>query len=294
MALQKCGLNLNSKNKELQPHGTSEFPCAGYESEHTDSIHDFIPWHWHEEFEVIRITKGTMKLKVSSETFHVHTGEIAVINARALHAACGESYCKLQSLVFSPLLITGSMNSAFSLKYVTPVTSCTKFSSVILNGDKELSDIFSAAFEALRNDAFAYEFTVRENLSRIILTVYSKLEPQLYEPHIYQNTSSLRVAEILSFIERHYPEGIMLSDIAKAANISEREALRCFKSITGETPMQYLLKYRLIQSASALTDCRDKNISAIAAECGFDSSAYYAKKFKEFYRCTPREYRQTR
>ena len=30
MALQECRLNLNQKLKELRPHGTLEFPCAGY------------------------------------------------------------------------------------------------------------------------------------------------------------------------------------------------------------------------------------------------------------------------
>jgi Transcriptional regulator containing an amidase domain and an AraC-type DNA-binding HTH domain len=83
-----------------------------------------------------------------------------------------------------------------------------------------------------------------------------------------------------------------LSNIAEIVNISERETLRCFKKITGESPIQYLLKYRLIRSASVLTEYPDKNISIVAEECGFDSPAYYTKKFKEFYLCSPREYRQ--
>ena len=83
-----------------------------------------------------------------------------------------------------------------------------------------------------------------------------------------------------------------LSNIAEIVNISERETLRCFKKITGESPIQYLLKYRLIRSASVLTEYPDKNISIVAEECGFDSPAYYTKKFKEFYLCSPGEYRQ--
>ena len=293
MALQKCGLNRNSKNKELQPHGSLEFPCAGYESAHTNSICDFIPWHWHEEFEIIRITKGTMKLQVLSEVFTVHTGEIAVINTNMLHCAAGDPYCELQSLVFSPLFITGNMNSAFAVKYITPLTSCAHFSCMLLKKESQpVSDWFSAAFEALKNDVFAYEFIVREQLSHLMLAVYSELKPQLNISPISQNINSVRVAAILSFIEQHYSENITLSNIAETVNISERETLRCFKKITGESPIQYLLKYRLIQSASILTEYPDKNISAVAEECGFDSPAYYAKKFKEFYLCTPREYRQ--
>lgn len=43
MALQECGLNLNKSSKELQPHGSLEFPCAGYASSHTDKQEDIIP-----------------------------------------------------------------------------------------------------------------------------------------------------------------------------------------------------------------------------------------------------------
>ncbi len=293
MALQKCGLNRTSKNKELQPHGSLEFPCAGYESAHTNSIGDFIPWHWHEEFEIIHIVEGSMKLQVLSETFLVQTGETAIINAKALHCASGDPYCKLQSLVFSPLLITGTVNSAFASKYIMPLILCTQFSGIVLkNKKRSVANYFSTAFESLKKDAFAYEFTVREQLSHIMLMVYSELKPGLKDSLVHQDINSVRVATILSFIEQHYPENITLSNIAETVNISERETLRCFKKITGESPIQYLLKYRLIQSASELTEYPDKNISVVAEECGFDSPAYYAKKFKEFYLCTPREYRQ--
>lgn len=292
MALQKCGLNRNNKNKELQPHGSVEFPCAGYESTHTNSISDFIPWHWHEEFEIIHITNGTMKLQVKSETFTVHAGETAVINVNALHCASGNPYCELQSLVFSPLLITGTITSAFAYRYITPLCSCAQFSCVIFKNENQLiSNWFSTAFEALKNDEFAYEFTVREQISHIMLVLYSELKPKLNETPVYQDTASVRVAEILSFIEQHYPENITLSSIAERLHISEREVIRCFRKITGESPIQYLLKYRLIQSATKLTECPDKTITTISEECGFESPAYYAKKFKEFYLCTPREYR---
>lgn len=292
MALQKCGLNRNNKNKELQPHGSLEFPCAGYESTHTDSINDFIPWHWHEEFEIIRITKGAMKLQVLTETFFIHTGEIAFINANTLHCASGAPYCELQSLVFSPLLITGNINSAFAVKYVSPLISCTHFSCFVLkNKNQPVANWFSVAFEALKNDVFAYEFIVREQLSHLILSIYSELKPLLNDSHARQDITSIRVAKILSFIEHHYPENITLSDIAETVNISEREMLRCFKKITGESPIQYLLKYRLIQSASILINYPEKNISLVAEECGFASPAYYTKRFKEFYLYSPREYR---
>ena len=53
MALQDCALNLNRAGRELQPHGMPDFPCAGYSSVYTDSAGDVVPWHWHEDLEVI-------------------------------------------------------------------------------------------------------------------------------------------------------------------------------------------------------------------------------------------------
>ena len=55
MGLKECGLNLSRDNKELKPHGTIDFPCAGYSSSYRDSEDDIIPWHWHPELEILYI-----------------------------------------------------------------------------------------------------------------------------------------------------------------------------------------------------------------------------------------------
>lgn len=115
MSLQKCGLNMNSDLKELQPHGTLDFPCAGYEETYTDRISDEIPWHWHEELEIIYLKKGSLKLQVPSKEYIMNAGELAVINTNVLHYATAMPYCELQSLVFSHLLLTGNNTSVFFL-----------------------------------------------------------------------------------------------------------------------------------------------------------------------------------
>lgn len=32
MALQRCGITVDKTSKELQAHGTADFPCGGYDS----------------------------------------------------------------------------------------------------------------------------------------------------------------------------------------------------------------------------------------------------------------------
>ena len=97
---------------------------------------------------------------------------------------------------------------------------------------------------------------------------------------------------MMAFIHEHYAESITLNEIAASANIGEREALRCFKRSIGESPIQYLLKYRLMQSAHLLATEHQRSLSDIALACGFEAPSYYARQFKRFYQCTPREYRK--
>ena len=96
---------------------------------------------------------------------------------------------------------------------------------------------------------------------------------------------------MLEHIHTHYFEPLQLSDIAQAADLSERECLRCFNRTIGDTPVQYLLKHRLLRSAAMLHSMPSASIAEISAKCGFDHPSYYTKQFRRFYQCTPRDYR---
>lgn len=52
---------------------------------------------------------------------------------------------------------------------------------------------------------------------------------------------------MISFIHEHFQENLDLAQIARAADIGERECLRCFKRAIQTSPLQYLLKYRVTQ-----------------------------------------------
>ena len=47
-----------------------------------------------------------------------------------------------------------------------------------------------------------------------------------------------------------------------------------------------------MQGAEMLLANPSGRISEIATHCGFDSASNFAKMFKRFYNCTPREYRK--
>lgn len=295
MALQECGLNLNRGLKELQPHGSLAFPCAGYSSHHTDKPEDTIPWHWHEELEIVYIESGQMTVKIPSQSFLLKSGDCIVISANVLHSAAAVPECQLHSLVFSPALITGKEEFVFATNYLLPLLSCRAFSAYWIQGEsnRAVAGWFQDAFEALAGDQFGFEFTVRENLSRICLFLYQAFLPQIETQALPLPSDTIRIRKMLSYIHKHFAENLSLADIAKEAGISERECLRCFQKTLQISPIQYLLKYRVMQGAEMLLRDPASRIAEIAALCGFDSQSNFSKMFKRFYNCTPREYKHT-
>lgn len=46
MSLQECTVSTDQDRREVCPHGTIEFPCAGYDSVYSSHAINRIPWHW--------------------------------------------------------------------------------------------------------------------------------------------------------------------------------------------------------------------------------------------------------
>ena len=106
------------------------------------------------------------------------------------------------------------------------------------------------------------------------------------------NQDNLRISKILAYIHKNFADPISVSDIAREAGISERECQRSFQKTIQLPPIQYLLKYRVMRGAELLLANPAASISEIGTLCGFDSQSHFAKMFKRFYNCTPREYRK--
>ena len=94
--------------------------------------------------------------------------------------------------------------------------------------------------------------------------------------------------KIIRFVEEHFSENISLQDAADVVFFNASYCSRFFKKQTGENFSDYLLKVRMQHAAKLLKE--NKKINDISTECGFRSSGYFTKLFKEYYKCTPSEY----
>lgn len=298
MSLNACGIDpavsVSSQRRELLPHGTLEFPCAGYAERYDTAPNRSLPWHWHDDLEIIYVQSGELTIEIPGCQYHLTAGDCIAFNAGVLHSAHTDTACEIRSAVFSPILITGGKETVFARKYLSPLTGCSAFRARVFDHTNEAGAIqqFVRACGALADEPPGYEFQVRACLSEVCLALCRHFAPAFQTEGLAQlRQDEARVQQMLTYIHSNFSHPITLADIACAAGIGQRECLRCFRKTIHIPPMQYLLKYRMMQGADALLTRPADSIAQIAAGCGFDSPSNFSQQFRRFYGCTPRAYR---
>lgn len=294
MALSSCGpVTTDQQGRELVEHGTPLFPVACY---HDNISEADVPWHWHDELEILVVETGTARVAVNGTDYIVKQGEGFFVNSGALHGVWngGTDPCRLQSAVFHPRLVGGSVDSIIWQKYLEPLLSdpcrpCVHFSNT-QEWERDASKAIQEAWQACVSEGEGFEFAVREGLSRLIFLLVKNRPAAEKKPSEKTLRDGERIKVMLQYIQVHYGEELTLAKIARSAVISENECLRCFRSMIGCTPIQYVKQVRIQKAAELLAETNRK-ISDIGAECGFKEMSYFARVFREYKGHTPKEYR---
>ena len=108
-----------------------------------------------------------------------------------------------------------------------------------------------------------YELKVRNELSTLfgILNQFRKNIEETFSLQTPNYRPEKRVQVLLDYIHTHYKDKITIEGLAKKASISKTEVLRCFKSIIGLSPINYLNSYRLQRAAYLLIHSENNNQS---------------------------------
>jgi len=296
-ALQLLDIAVASDLHELTKHGTPLFPCAGYDEDPGKYITGNIPWHWHEEMEIILAVEGDTIVLCGETEYPLHAGEAVFVNCNVLHKlkrARKGVPCRINSLLFTPELVSGFPQSIVQQRYITPLARCSTLSEVLLREDvpwqKEAIRRFQEAFSAFTSDRYGYEIVVQVELMRFLLVLMENLQERVCESDLMQNKDAVRIKQMLGFIHEHYAESLTVAQIAGVSAISESECYRCFRKVLDTSPIDYLLQYR-IRAAAGLLSVTDMSISDICFATGFNSPSYFAKVFRQELLVSPRAYR---
>lgn len=96
------------------------------------------------------------------------------------------------------------------------------------------------------------------------------------------------VVEVLAYLEKHYPEKILASDLARRMHVGRTTLMTEFKKYTGTTVGAYLTHCRLRNAATLLRE--GQTLEYTAERCGFSDGSGLVRSFRRCYGMTPRQY----
>ena len=293
MIKKMTAIRIAADREKEQMHDTPLFPCSVYISDWKKGGIESIPWHWHNEIEMMYIYSGSAIVEYAGEKSILEEGDGFFCNSRVLHKYQINSIrCRVCYLVFDEALISGGIGTIFYQKYLHPIISNSAFPGKFLfrrnKQDREVIKKIMAAFTAAKNEPQGFELDIRYNLGKALIILGD--EQNLSADSCITPTME-RIKEMVDYIHGHYSEPISTCELAEYAGISEREAQRCFSRVFRLTPRQYIQNYRLQVATEMLLET-SQSILEIGIACGFSNPSHFSKAFRLYQGCSPHVFRK--
>lgn len=281
---------------ESVSHGTMRFHLTLHEfsSDPAD------PWrihaHWHKEYELLSIIKGSGVAHVNNRRFDVSSGDILFINSGSLHSLQAEPGIPLDfyAACFGRELLDSYGNDDIRQNYIqSQASGRLLFRDHFRTGEPAWENLHPPMEEIRqlgRKGLSGNELLIKADLLRIWHFLCQYPATSVAPVHRNEDAKILLAKEILQYIQNHYSKNLSLGELATRFHMSEGQFCRFFKSQVNMTAMEYLNFYR-IGIACDLLQSGTTPVSTIALDCGYNNISYFNRMFRKYMHCTPKEYR---
>lgn len=245
--------------------------------------------HIHKDYEICLILEGSLTLITPESVLSLDKNDIFIINPFQSHEIKAGAPVLILSLQVSP--------SFFASYY--PQMEHMEFDVIALKHSEAASDCqLPGRYLLFMANAFYQkeEYHALKCAAAINLLFQALLSTQKH--HVISEkewqasvTRRRRMRKILQYIDNHYTEKLLLSDIAKQENLDLYYLSHFFKECFGITFQDYLTRTRCEQARQLLI-LTDYSLLDISINCGFSDPKYLTNGFRKQYGCSPKEYRQ--
>ena len=248
------------------------------------------PIHWHNSIQILYVLRGSINVNVDTDSFEVLEKEMEIINVDEAH--------RVYSDVDNRVLIF-QIDPSFFEKYYKDINNIFFYTNSTDDGAQEgeeydllrnfLARLLCEAVQKLDD----YDKEVETILIDLLYHLINNFHYLTYErEELKSNTEQLaRYHRISKYIFNNYDSNITLQEIAKKEFLSPHYLSHEIKNATGNSFTDLVNQTRVEESVKLLLDS-DLSISDISDEVGFSHVRYLNKNFKNYYGCTPLQYRK--
>jgi AraC-like DNA-binding protein len=257
-------------------------------------------WHYHPEYELTMILKGSGKRMVGDSLEYFVPGDLVLLGPGLPHTWVSEEPSAAVVIQFSeafiaPLLQYPECGRLRGLLACSSQGLCFPAKEPKVTGGRLSGGIAAGsvgrAIQVLPGCRGARRITA---LLDILQMLADSIHRALASPYFLPSAgrrSEERIGKVFQYIHRHSSEEVPLKKVAALINLSESAFCKFFRRTTGKTFTDYLAEIRIGQACHLLCES-DDTIAGVAYRSGFDSLTYFNRVFLRKKGMRPREFRQ--
>lgn len=244
--------------------------------------------HYHDFFEISIILEGQSEYTIEGETRLLEAGTILLFNPGVYHfEEISEGMANRQIHIgIRRFSIDRFPRDLFPLE--ATIIRLSEYEEAFFQTCREI-------IKERNERKSGYDVVLKSLVLKLMIYILrDKSTEQLEDTDLLLTDEKLErqqlVDEIKLYIETNYQQDITLSRIAEACFSSPATVSRIFKEQLGESPINYLIRYRLEKAKSLLDHATDIPIKETAALVGYEDALYFSKLFKKYYGSSPSDY----
>ena len=240
--------------------------------------------HAHNTYELYFLEKGQHSCIIGNQLYQISAQDVALFRPNVLHKSHDTKGHTRTCVYFT----ADFLHEYFTAKALNNLLRC--FEKDVITLDNETYHKIQKLLVKLKREATTENYDqIFMHCGEVLRILTKHMNDPRKEPSF---TSNEKMTPIFSYIADNYKNITGLDEIADKFYISTSYLCRVFKKHTGMTISQYVNQIK-IQHACELLANTDKTSTAIAYECGFNSSMYFCTTFKEQMGCSPTEFRNS-
>lgn len=251
--------------------------------------------HWHSEIEICYIRSGTGKYLINGIDYPFQAGDLFIISNDDIHLCYDDRDLVMQVVMFDTCFIGGGSANPLDFECMRLLVDALYSQHKKIDHTQDRAGELAAVLTELQREYEAmekgYEMMIKSLLLRFFALVFRNISTAAEADRGVGRSAVHKIRSVLLYMDKHYHEPMNLSMLAEKFSVSRPYLCSAFKSLTGISPMEYIIRKRITHAKHLLVST-DKSVLSISEECGFCSLSNFNSQFKRMTGSTPSGYRK--
>lgn len=226
--------------------------------------------NWHENIEILLITRGEGLIQYGKDYLHVSRGTVVVVNSGTLHRLCSKEYDVVCLIIDESFCIENGIETTEKL-----------FDSSFV--EKKTEELLLGVVDKIHDYTQNLSDTAGAKARLAVLELLIHLAEKHSTPKVKASVSGKGAEEyvkkIIEFLNSHYTERFTLEELAHRCGVTKFHLAREFKRYTGSTVFTYINSLRCKNAESCLG--KGMSVTEAALQSGFESVSYFSRTYKK-------------